>query len=86
MGGSKERDKPANIIVLCSNLNNLLESDPVTAQYGRENGWKLRPGQDPETTMVWLPMQGFWAYLTNDYDVIKPRREINANNQTGTGL
>lgn len=86
MGGSKERDTPANIVVLCSWMNNLLESDPIVADKARENGWKLRPGQNPRTAPIWLPMTGFWALLDDDYHVRNLRGEINANNQTGTGL
>lgn len=86
MGGSKERDVPSNIIVLCSTMNNLLESDAVIAETARDYGWKLRPGQSPEETPIWLPRLGFWALLTNDYDVINLRRGLDANNQTRTGF
>lgn len=79
MGGSKERDTPANIVVLCSTMNNLLESDSVVAEQARKNGWKLRSGQNPETVPILLPMTGLWALLTNDYDVRNIRGEPNAN-------
>jgi len=84
MGGSKVRDVPSNIIVLCSAMNNLLESNADIAETGRENGWKLRSGQDPKTTPIWLPLQGLWALLGDGYDVTNLRRETNANNQEST--
>lgn len=86
MGGSKVRDVPSNIIVLCSAMNSLLESDAGIATTGRENGWKLRSGQDPKTTPVWLPMQGLWAFLGDGYDVTNVRREPNADYQESTRL
>lgn len=86
MGGSKTRDKPSNIIVLCSMMNNLLESNADGAEMARGYGWKLRPGDDPTETPVWLPLHQLWVLLTDDYDVINQRREPNANYSTTTRL
>ena len=41
MGGSKLRDQPSNIIVLCSAFNGLIEADADAARLARQNGWKL---------------------------------------------
>jgi len=54
MGGSKERDVPSNIIVICSLANGQLESNATFAQMGRDFGWKLTQGQDPKKVPVWL--------------------------------
>lgn len=83
MGGSKKLDTPENIIVLCSTLNGLLESDAEWAGIGREFGWKLRAGDNPAETPVFLPLVGFWVLLTTDYDAKKLTKEQNADYQTG---
>jgi hypothetical protein len=67
MGGSKLRDNSANIIVLCSYLNNALESDPNIAEKARGLGWKIRPGQDPEKVAVFYPKYQSWYKLDNEY-------------------
>jgi hypothetical protein len=38
MGGSKKRDNPANILVLCAEVNGLLESDATWAVRARHMG------------------------------------------------
>lgn len=67
MGGSKEREKPSNIVVLCSVVNGLLESDAAWAERARDYGWKLRAGQEPEETPVWYPLRGGWYLLDNQF-------------------
>lgn len=67
MGGSKDRDTPSNIVVLCSVLNGLLESDPHWARKARDWGWKLTAGQDPTTTPVWIPVEGAWFTFDDNY-------------------
>lgn len=67
MGGSKLRDKPANIIVLCSWINNALEADSEIAEAGRQLGWKLRSGEDPELTWFYHLALGEWRILDNSF-------------------
>ena len=67
MGGSKKRNHPANIVVLCSEINGLIESDPVWATRAREYGWKLRPWDDPLFVPVFQPMWGVWWRLDDDF-------------------
>ena len=71
MGRSKERDTAANIIVLCSDWNNRLESDASAAEMGREWGWKLRPGDDPRKIPVYYFTEDTWYYLDDDYNRIQ---------------
>jgi hypothetical protein len=71
MGGSKERDVPSNIIVLCSTWNNRLEADAAAAEMGREWGWKLRPGDNPANVPVYYFVEDVWYYLDDDYNRIK---------------
>jgi hypothetical protein len=67
MGGSKERDTPSNIVVLCSYMNGLIESDPRMAQMAREYGWKLRSWEDPLVEPVFDFQTGMWYVLNDDY-------------------
>lgn len=67
MGGSKQRDVPSNIVVLCSYLNGLLESHSMYANRARSYGWKLSAGDDPLSTPVWYPMIGVWAMLDDEF-------------------
>jgi hypothetical protein len=66
MGGSKERDVPSNVVVLCANLNGLIESDQVWADVALSNGWKLRSGQNPVESPYYDLRVGRW-YLADDY-------------------
>ena len=66
MGGSRKRNHPANIVVLCSEINGLIESDPVWATRAREYGWKLRPWDDPLFVPVYEPMWGVWWRLDDE--------------------
>lgn len=69
MGGSKERDRPSNIITLCSFYNGLIESDSFAAERAREMGWKLRNGQNPTTTPVWIPRLASWVLLDDEFNM-----------------
>jgi len=74
MGGSKLLDKPSNILVLCSEANGLLESNAKFAELGRKFGWKLRRGQEPENTPVY--MGDGWFLLDNDYNRKKVNHDV----------
>jgi hypothetical protein len=67
MGGSKARDEASNIIVMCSNVNGLMESDPIMAQMAREFGWKLESWQDPISVPVWHVLNQRWYILDNNW-------------------
>ena len=66
MGGSRKRDNPANIVVLCSEVNGLIESDPVWQRRAIEYGWKLRQWDDPTFVPVFEPMWGVWWRLDDE--------------------
>jgi hypothetical protein len=66
MGGSRKRDNPANIVVLCSEVNGLIESDPVWQRRAIEYGWKLRSWDDPTFIPVFEPMWGNWWRLDDE--------------------
>lgn len=67
MGGSKVRDVPSNIIVVCSWLNNEMESNPEAARIARSNGWKLVPGQVPEEEPVYYQTMDLWGTLDDNF-------------------
>lgn len=73
MGGSKYLDRPANIIVLCSRMNGLIESDAQAARVARQYGWKLDRPQKPEDHAVFYRATGEWFYLSNDFQRIRKR-------------
>lgn len=69
MGGSKLRDRPSNIIVLCSQANGLLESNATFASLGRAYGWKLTSGQNPSESPVMLS-EG-WFLLDDNFNKVR---------------
>jgi hypothetical protein len=69
MGGSKERDRPSNIIVFCSLGNGLMESSARMASLARRYGWKLYSHQDSLETPVRL-WDG-WYVLGDNFTKLK---------------
>lgn len=67
MGGSKVRDVPSNIMVLCSYMNGLIESSAIMAGHARMAGWKLFQGEQPSQTPVYDAMTGTWWLLDDNY-------------------
>jgi hypothetical protein len=67
MGGSKAREEPSNVIVMCSMINGLMESDPIMAQMAREFGWKLESWQKTSEVPVFDVTSGVW-YLIKGFE------------------
>lgn len=67
MGGSKVRDVPSNIIVMCAEFNQRMESDSWAAQEAREKGWKLESWQDPYKEPCVDDTDGFEWYLDDTF-------------------
>jgi hypothetical protein len=67
MGGSKTRDVPSNIVVLCSVYNGLIESNAAAAKESKSYGWKLESWQDPLTEPVYDTQKDEWILLDNDF-------------------
>ena len=67
MGGSRVLDRPANVLVMCSRMNNLIESDPKLAAVAREYGWKLSRWQVPEDEPFYDLATGTWNLIDNTY-------------------
>lgn len=68
MGGSKLLDRPANIIVLCAEMNGLIESAPHLARRARVYGWKLSRWQVPENEPFFDVATGSWWLLDNEFN------------------
>jgi hypothetical protein len=75
MGGSKLLDRPANVIVMCSGLNILIETDADLAAQARAYGWKLERWQVPEEVPIYDRASGEWWLLDNEYNRIKQERK-----------
>jgi hypothetical protein len=77
MGGSKSRDVPSNIVVLCSWLNNAIEQDSSLALMARRYGWKLSSWQYPDRTPIFDNQQGKWFMLDDNFGriVVTPKKE-----------
>lgn len=67
MGGSKKRNHPANIVVLCSLVNGLIESDAGWATMARAHGWKLASWEDPYFVPVYDATTGRWWRLDDAF-------------------
>lgn len=75
MGGSKLRDGSSNLVVLCSLLNGLIESDHRWARVAQEYGWKLNSWQDPKEEPVFDTLSGTWFQLDDDFNrkLVRPQ-------------
>jgi hypothetical protein len=71
MGGSKARDEASNVIVMCSRVNGLMESDPIVAEMAREFGWKLESWQNPVDVPIFEATSGVWYFLRGYEKVMK---------------
>ncbi len=67
MGGSKARNVPSNIIVLCSAFNGRIEADADAAILATERGWKLASWEDAEFCAVYDVTAQGWFMLDNSY-------------------
>lgn len=68
MGGSKLRDVPSNIITMCHDMNNRMESDSKAAELAREMGWKLSTSADPASRQFWHAARGEWLLIDDDFN------------------
>ena len=67
MGGSKVLDRPSNIIVMCSFMNELIERDAEAARLAIHYGWKLRQSQTPEKEEFFDMSTRKWYLPDNEY-------------------
>ncbi len=70
MGGSKLLDVPENLIVLCSAMNTLIESDSGAAMQAKDFGWKLS-SWDNFDHPVFNANTGEWYQLDTKFGLTK---------------
>lgn len=68
MGGSKRREVPSNVIVMCSIFNGLMESDTSSALAAMQFGWKIPGYASPINEPVYNMNDGCWYVLNNEYE------------------
>jgi hypothetical protein len=68
MGGSREREVPSNVVVLCANLNGLIESSAEWAEIARSYGWKLSASHNVEQSPYYDLKTGRWFLADNYYN------------------
>jgi hypothetical protein len=78
MGGSKILDRPSNLMVLCSEVNGLIESNHLYRDLAIAYGWKLERWQVPEETPIFDSRLWAWFLLDNEFN----RIEVQAPNVT----
>jgi hypothetical protein len=70
MGGSKLLDKPSNLVLLCSEVNGLIESNSLHRDLALHYGWKLERWQVPEESPVFNTRTWKWELLDNYYNKV----------------
>ena len=67
-GGSKLRERPSNVVTLCSRINGEIEADALAAAHAVAMGWKLRSWDDPLAAPVWDTMSGTWWLFGDNFE------------------
>lgn len=67
MGGSKARNVPSNVVVLCSAFNGRIEADAEAAALAVAYGWKLNSWDVPGNCAVYDVTAQGWFMLDNSY-------------------
>jgi hypothetical protein len=66
-GTASKRNRPSNLIVICSAFNTAMESNADAAQEARARGWKLDSWQDPVFEPVWDATHSLWLMLDDEF-------------------
>lgn len=67
-GGSKERERPSNVVTLCARFNGEIEANAEAAAMARGMGWKLSSWDDPVTVPVFEVMSGIWWLFGDNFE------------------
>jgi hypothetical protein len=78
MGGSKLLDRPANVIVMCSSANGLIESNATWAERARLYGWKLQRWEVPEQVPFYDLATRKWNLIDNEYNRTETKKRASA--------
>lgn len=68
MGSVKSRNRPSNIIVMCSWFNQQVEQNPKSAEMALKYGWKLHSYDDPTFAPVWDIVSQRWWVLDDNFN------------------
>jgi 5-methylcytosine-specific restriction endonuclease McrA len=66
-GGSKRLDNTANLMILCSSFNNLIESDAKAAGLAKRFGYKISRYDNPLEMPIYDVVTGIWYLLKDDW-------------------
>lgn len=67
MGGSKKRDNPANLILLCWFVNFEMEASSKKAEEAKRYGWKLLQTDNPAEVAAFHYPSGEWICLDDSW-------------------
>jgi len=67
MGGSKEMDNAANLILLCWFVNFEMEASDKKAREAERYGWKISRYADPTSIPVWHYPSQSWILLNDTW-------------------
>jgi hypothetical protein len=67
MGGSKFRDQPSNLILLCWFVNFEMEASSVKAKIAKEYGWKLLSTDNSSAIPVYHYPSATWRLLDDKW-------------------
>jgi hypothetical protein len=65
MGGSHKKEKPSNVVVMCSWFNCQIEMDAYAANLAKTMGWKLEQWQDADKFPIYH--HGKWWMLDDNF-------------------
>lgn len=82
MGGSKARDVPSNLVLLCSYFNGVIEANSTQAALAKRYGWKLESWQKPSEVAVYDSLKGVWWLLDDEFGRIVVNKEEKEPNAT----
>lgn len=71
MGGRKSLEIPSNLLLICSQFNGDMESDPRVAEYAKSRGIKLLSWQDPTKYPVWDEVSQGMFWLLDDWTRVR---------------
>jgi hypothetical protein len=67
MGSVKSRNRPSNIIVLCSAFNQAIESDASKAALAKDYGWKISGHDNPLFIPLFDVVKREWFFLDDEF-------------------
>ena len=76
-GTASKRNKPSNLIVLCSKFNQEIEQSASAAALARAHGYKLESYRDPLFEPVWDSARSMWLMLDDEFGSVEFLKDNN---------